>query len=371
MSVVDNAASYRYTIAMNRIEHPKQHEYEEVIAFLGESYNHSHHFFALRYPATIAPDVFDYGNTFIIREQGRIASLVRIFPQTAVFRGRRAEIGGIGSVATHPDFRGRGYMQALMHCCIEEMERRGYPFSILGGDRQRYNFWDYEICGHDVYLQFSPRSLTKTGHLAPVALKRFYGDKETLARIRQCHAAQPVYIERSERSFRALFEQTIHTHLWYAEEQDGFAYMAGTGETNTISIVELGGAQALFPRMIATLVARYAMSSLDAILPDIPSVIAPIVPWACSYRIIPTCMVRILSFGATLRFLLGDERPAGWTLEIADAGNARENRAGKQFVCTRREWVQALFGPLSPVDIPMELRGFLPVPFSWPMIDHI
>ena len=61
-----------------------------------------------------------------------------IFPLTGVVGDAEIRIGGIGGVATLPEFRGKGYMSNLMECSIQKMTEDKYSISILWGDRQRY-----------------------------------------------------------------------------------------------------------------------------------------------------------------------------------------------------------------------------------------
>jgi predicted acetyltransferase len=61
-----------------------------------------------------------------------------------VVDGRSLKVAGIGSVATHPNFRKRGLMTRLMKYVDGQMVKEGYDLSILWGDRSRYGHFDYE-----------------------------------------------------------------------------------------------------------------------------------------------------------------------------------------------------------------------------------
>ncbi|NQS89615.1 GNAT family N-acetyltransferase [Patescibacteria group bacterium] len=73
-------------------------------------------------------------------------TLVGIFPLTGVVGDAEIRIGGIGGVATLPEFRGKGYMSNLMECSIQKMTEDKYSISILWGDRQRYTNFGKEDC---------------------------------------------------------------------------------------------------------------------------------------------------------------------------------------------------------------------------------
>ena len=56
---------------------------------------------------------------------------MQIFERVLQFADRKARVGGIGSVATHPDSRGRGYSTALMNHALEVMRGVGMQAGML------------------------------------------------------------------------------------------------------------------------------------------------------------------------------------------------------------------------------------------------
>jgi predicted acetyltransferase len=71
------------------------------------------------------------GDTLVALVDGRIVSAVQIFTRAIRLRGREIRLGGIGSVATHPDFERRGISSELLRRAIAEMKRRGMALSLL------------------------------------------------------------------------------------------------------------------------------------------------------------------------------------------------------------------------------------------------
>ncbi len=53
----------------------------------------------------------------------------------------------VGNIATHPNYQGRGYMQALLERAMCDLGEKGADVSRLGGARQRYQRFGYECCG--------------------------------------------------------------------------------------------------------------------------------------------------------------------------------------------------------------------------------
>jgi len=65
---------------------------------------------------------------------GAVVGYLRIFDRRMWLRGARLRAAGIGSVATHPDYRRRGLANALLHDTIALLRRDGYHLSFLGSE---------------------------------------------------------------------------------------------------------------------------------------------------------------------------------------------------------------------------------------------
>jgi predicted N-acetyltransferase YhbS len=77
---------------------------------------------------------------------GELVSCVQIFTKDIRLRGHVVRLGGIGSVATHPQHRGRGLASSLLRRAIEDMRRREMVVSLLFSDRRGF----YERLGWHV-----------------------------------------------------------------------------------------------------------------------------------------------------------------------------------------------------------------------------
>src|SRR5437016_2427040 len=107
--------------------HPTAKEYPALLKFLSQCYGFSD-------PQWFENDTaFFFGTKpeqlktkWILKSGGRIASHVGLFPFTAVVEGRKLKVAGIGAVATHPDFRGRGLMKRLMDHVEKEIARQDF-----------------------------------------------------------------------------------------------------------------------------------------------------------------------------------------------------------------------------------------------------
>ena len=68
---------------------------------------------AVRNCRIVSPGL-DIADGTLVWENGRIVSLLGVYPLPAVIAGRRVLLGTIGNVASLPSARGKGYMKQLM-----------------------------------------------------------------------------------------------------------------------------------------------------------------------------------------------------------------------------------------------------------------
>ncbi len=98
--------------------------------------------------------------TYFAVEDNSILGTVGAFPLTFVIGGERFNVRGIGSVATHPERRGEGYMKALMKKAIDDMIADDIDFSVLGGRRHRYNYFGFEKCDGMAHFSLTEKTVS-------------------------------------------------------------------------------------------------------------------------------------------------------------------------------------------------------------------
>jgi len=82
-----------------------------------------------------AQDLVGPDDTLVAVSDGRLAASVQIFDKRIRLGREVVGLGGIGSVATHPDFERRGIATQVLQRAIDEMIRRGHALSLLFTDR--------------------------------------------------------------------------------------------------------------------------------------------------------------------------------------------------------------------------------------------
>ncbi len=135
-------------------------EFGPLMRLLERAFGHSYGFFRREYPHLYHPTEEACRWAYVIEEGGELIAHVGIYPLEVVIRDVRLRIGGIGAVATAPEARGKGYMTRLLRHAVTELRAQNYPLSWLGGDRQRYNTFGWEMAGPAYRLTFTKRSLT-------------------------------------------------------------------------------------------------------------------------------------------------------------------------------------------------------------------
>lgn len=138
----------------------------------------------------------------LIKEDGVIKAAVGCFPIECVAAGRKLRIMGIGNVGVAKDCRRKGYMIELMNEAMETMMSEGYDYSLLGGQRQRYEHFGYVPAGSALRFEINIGNIrrlrngnTETSFAANQITE---ADTAVIAKIKELNEAQPFYAVRRE-----------------------------------------------------------------------------------------------------------------------------------------------------------------------------
>jgi predicted GNAT family N-acyltransferase len=89
-----------------------------------------------------------------MRDDGQVISCVCVYPAQIQWDQAVLKIGGIGGVATHPDYRKQGHAGKVLQDCIDMMKSQDYDLSILWtGINGYYRRWGWENAGHQHYFK--------------------------------------------------------------------------------------------------------------------------------------------------------------------------------------------------------------------------
>jgi len=71
-------------------------------------------------------------NGYVLAHVGdELVGTIRLFMRAVPFNGRTVRLGGIGGVATHPAWRGRGIAEATVRAAMDELRRRSAEVAYL------------------------------------------------------------------------------------------------------------------------------------------------------------------------------------------------------------------------------------------------
>jgi hypothetical protein len=187
---------------------------------------------------------------------GRLVSAVHVVRREAYTKEGTIGVGGIANVATHPDFRGKGYNSACLNAMIAHLEADPFfEISLLGTGIHEY----YEKFGWQRWpipvQKFMSKPLAQTAEIVPATTS-------DLPKIKAIHAAynqsQPLIFCRNSKNYWEDWLQWTPENFYLTPSKDTYAKVIHkkTNSDHTLFIFEeLGGSvdgiESLFTNIIA------------------------------------------------------------------------------------------------------------------------
>ena len=167
---------------------------------------------------------------YLVKEDGKIRAMICVLPMEYRVGNKILKINGVGTVSVHPAARSRGYMKKLMAWALEDMEAEGYDFSVLGGQRQRYEYFGYTPMGtrlrytvtrDNLRHRYAGRTFASL-HLRPM-------EEKDVADCYALYEQQSIRVCRSQEEFLAVLRSWTATP-WVVEENDSIVgYFCSNG----------------------------------------------------------------------------------------------------------------------------------------------
>jgi len=230
-----------------KIRTVRAEEWDEFMRFLERCYGHSRDYFPRFYPHLYRPDEDALSSFLVLERDGRIVSHVGLYPLEVNCFGASLKVGGIGGVATLLGERGKGHMSRLLKHAAELMKERGWPLSVLWGDRQRYYSFGWEIAGLKYSLTLTKRSLERTNVKA--ANVREVSAEEAAPLVEKFYDALPLRVQRKHNSLN-LRKEGIR--IWVSEG----GYVVSSGEMGSPRILEVASPEGKEPELIGGVIGR-------------------------------------------------------------------------------------------------------------------
>ena len=165
---------------------------------------------------TLLPKVYGDGRetddmqNIAVDENGNVRALIAVLPGTMRALGQTLRTGYVGSVSVHPFARSEGHMKALMKMAIEGAQAEGIDLMLLGGQRQRYEYFGFTPGGVSVRYEVGQsnvrhalRDVDASGY-AFVPMET--ADTALVDAAHALHEAQPVHMDRPRADFVCILQ---------------------------------------------------------------------------------------------------------------------------------------------------------------------
>ena len=167
---------------------------------------HEPHDFQALIPKVYGPDrKTAYMQHLALDQKGGVRGLIAAMPGEWRVMGRTLKTAYVGTVSVHPYARGEGHMKKLMHMTLEECRENGADLAMLGGQRQRYEYFGFTQGGvgkeHTINASNVRHALADTPweqiDFADVA----ENDADTIRQAWRLHQNRPAYALRPLEDF--------------------------------------------------------------------------------------------------------------------------------------------------------------------------
>ncbi len=135
---------------MTRYEKAHPGEENKLLDFANYVFSQAHrpHDFRTLLPKVYGEGVLNASIHYVAHDEiGDIRAMIAALPQHLSVCGRKLFLGSVGTVSVHPYARGEGHMKHLMKLMEDDCRAQGMDALVLGGRRQRYNYFGFEEAG--------------------------------------------------------------------------------------------------------------------------------------------------------------------------------------------------------------------------------
>jgi predicted N-acetyltransferase YhbS len=141
-------------------------------------------------------------------DAGNIRGLVAVMPNEMTVMGEVIRTGYLGTVSVHPYARGEGHMKKLMGMALDGMRADGCDLTMLGGQRQRYEYFGYTRGGVTYVYTASPtnaRHALSGADAGDIEIREVHADdSEAIAAACALHAKKPCRSARTPENFHDI-----------------------------------------------------------------------------------------------------------------------------------------------------------------------
>ena len=223
---------------------PEERRYYLDFANLVFSMAHCPHDFS-----KLLPKVYGEGRdtahlqNIALDDEGHIRGLVAVLPGELHMAGETIKTGYLGTVSVHPYARGEGHMKHLMKMALDGAKADGLDIVMLGGQRQRYEYFGFAGGGvvHRYGLtKTNLRHVMKDVDVSDFSFVPMRGTDEALIdKAHALHEAQNVYAERSREDFVVILESWVAAPYIILKDGEFAGYLVASEDRKGISEIKL------------------------------------------------------------------------------------------------------------------------------------
>ncbi|HSJ88862.1 MAG TPA: GNAT family N-acetyltransferase [Anaerolineales bacterium] len=152
------------------------------------------------------------GGTYVIAHQGKLVSQLGIFHDRLKIYDGTIDVGSVGGVGTHPDYRKRGLASRLLEHCTEQLVKEGARLLLISGDEGVYMRLGNVFQGKYTYFSIQPGGGTQWKSTPSDLIARRATEADALI-CSQLYQAEPVHFVRKKLDFvRALQNPMSNTY---------------------------------------------------------------------------------------------------------------------------------------------------------------
>ncbi len=321
------------------------------------------------------------------REDGKLIAEVCVLPQEVTVGGEKLKSNYLGTVSVLEEHRGEGHMIKLMNICLDEMKGE-YDLSVLGGRRQRYEYfgytyggvqWEYTINIHNI------RHALKDTDSSGISFEPLFDKKENGEYAAEFNNIRKINTYREPELIEKIL--TSYHHTPYAVMENGvvIGYVLTTGENATISEIALNN-YSNTKKVVKAFFEQFDITKVVVMMPEYESELQKEVSsFAECYNTIPCCMFNVFDFAKVIKAFLTvknsyqklsygrfsaimDNQPI--TVTVDENGISVEKTADSEAVVLSKMDAQKLiltpFGRHMNINVPAD---WFPLPVFWYYVD--
>lgn len=217
--------------------------YDDLMDFMNYvfGFNGNQQDFKKLLPKLYNPDCDPCYNNYVITENGKLKAAIGAYDSVLKVGDTELTCRGIGNVAVHPYSRSKGYMIECMNMAIDGMIRDGVDYSVLGGIRQRYNYYGYECIGPAWSVEIGPRDVNYRFDRAGIPFRALElhtvsaGEEELIDRMYAFHQTRPLRTVRPREKFLDICRSWFSSATAILREGECIGYYVGDLQELTLA----------------------------------------------------------------------------------------------------------------------------------------